>query len=685
MAQQFTDFPISSWRGSWTYSGTALIQSRGIYNNTSPITFEGSVTPSNVANKQFYIGVGLLARPTGPFTLNNDVNVTIQSKVSGAPGQMAAGVTTEGSALVKNQGVMNAEVQSTDGIAYGFFANSGSINFRNLPAGVVSATAPSIATGVELNWTDAQQFYNYGTINATSYGATTAHQSTAPYGDGSLATGVLTFINTSVVPTPMWVENDGVVTATASGGAQPFAQVFNNWNNTGPVTFVNNGIVTANSTMGAEGIYFGANGFDLTFRNTGLWITQGDGNATGISVHGIWMENDNMTKNMAVPAYDTFINSGTIAEDASFAVTMPSYSSSGDTFPKATFTNTGTITGNWLGLGWPGDLDFFDSGDLHVTMMWFGSAHHTLHAVISGLPTIDTLMKAAPQGNNILVFNLTGTLQKVNNSPASGTDLSIYHLGSSASDTVSIQVSGKTYSWSGFNIVTGTCIPPVAALPGPEITTANQTSSNVVKLAWRTVAGASSYNVKRAATSTGPYTTIATNVSRTSFTDTTAYSTVDYYYVVSAIVNQKETANSAELSLRHKKITGRTIGTSGSLYNSGNVIANVFDGDLNSFFDGPDADNDWVGVDLGSGAVPVITRIGYAPRNRGGQMVGGVFQGANQADFGDAVTLFTITRPPFAGVIAVAPLQNTNRYRYLRYLGPPGSHSDIAEMQLYQY
>jgi hypothetical protein len=64
-------------------------------------------------------------------------------------------------------------------------------------------------------------------------------------------------------------------------------------------------------------------------------------------------------------------------------------------------------------------------------------------------------------------------------------------------------------------------------------------------------------------------------------------------------------------------------------------------------------------------------------------MVGGIIQGANSADFSDAVTLFTITNQPLAGLLTSTNLTNTTSYRYLRYVGPNNSYCDIAELQLY--
>ena len=49
------------------------------------------------------------------------------------------------------------------------------------------------------------------------------------------------------------------------------------------------------------------------------------------------------------------------------------------------------------------------------------------------------------------------------------------------------------------------------------------------------------------------------------------------------------------------KVTGTGFGTPGSWNNVGNTFAKALDGDVNTFFDGPNADGNYVGIDTGSG------------------------------------------------------------------------------------
>jgi hypothetical protein len=68
-----------------------------------------------------------------------------------------------------------------------------------------------------------------------------------------------------------------------------------------------------------------------------------------------------------------------------------------------------------------------------------------------------------------------------------------------------------------------------------------------VSLAWTASTGATSYNVKRAATNGGPYTTVASPAG-TSYTDTTVTNGTIYYYVVTAVSASGESANSNQAS-----------------------------------------------------------------------------------------------------------------------------------------
>lgn len=69
--------------------------------------------------------------------------------------------------------------------------------------------------------------------------------------------------------------------------------------------------------------------------------------------------------------------------------------------------------------------------------------------------------------------------------------------------------------------------------------------------------------------------------------------------------------------------------------------------------------------------------------NRFNQMVHGHFEGANQPDFSDAETIYTIQKAPvYMDSVELNPMQ---KFRYVRYVAPPDhpKDADIAEMEFY--
>jgi hypothetical protein len=677
---QFSDYQEHPWQGGvFNFYGNTLITTPGTFNNSAGLSFNASTLPADTGplfgwdltpgvtwSGNYYFGVGVLVNvSTGTNAINNNPGGTMQGIVTGTGEGYASGVYAGGSvAIINNSGLMDGEVWNNDGTATGVYAG-GVVTVTNNAGATLSATAPYYAGGIYTVGGGAQTIVNNGTIRATATGATQGSTSNQAY-----CAGIDVFTYDPSDKSPIYVVNNGSITVGCTDGATNISHAGAMWDDQNNVTWINNGTMTATMTGtngDASGIYFGANNADVTFINTGTV-----NNGGGPGGEGVWMENDGTSGNMY------FYNSGMIASGEPFAVSIAAYS--GGPWGTCFFTNTGTIIGGWLGLGWPGNLNLYDSGDIHTALSWLGTGNGNDNVYISGLPTIDPVMTASSGGSNTLVFDLAGTLQSVNGSPASGTNLSAFALGSSGN----IVVSGKTYSWSNFTNVSGTITAPVTLLAGPAGLTAKATSSSQAQLAWNALTNAASYNVKRSTTSDGPYTTIASGVASTNYTDPAAFISVEYYYVLSAIVGGRETANSAEVALRHPKLTGTIIGTPGSWNNSGNTISNVFDNNLDTFFDAPNGNGDWVGLDFGAGVSNVITGINYCPRaGFESRMVGGIFRGANQASFSDEVTLSVISNQPIAGMFTSVSLTNTSAFRYVFFLSPNGGYGNVAELQFY--
>jgi fibronectin type 3 domain-containing protein len=90
---------------------------------------------------------------------------------------------------------------------------------------------------------------------------------------------------------------------------------------------------------------------------------------------------------------------------------------------------------------------------------------------------------------------------------------------------------------------------PAAAptVPVPPLNLTATGGNQQVSLAWTASTGATSYNVKRAASNGGPYTTVASPAG-TSYNDTTVTNETTYYYVVTAVSAGGESANSNQAS-----------------------------------------------------------------------------------------------------------------------------------------
>jgi fibronectin type 3 domain-containing protein len=92
-----------------------------------------------------------------------------------------------------------------------------------------------------------------------------------------------------------------------------------------------------------------------------------------------------------------------------------------------------------------------------------------------------------------------------------------------------VRIHNSALTADAFAVFSGTQ-PSAPATP----TGLSATAGNAqIVLAWSAVSGATSYNVKRATSSGGPYTTVSSPTS-TSFTNTGLTNGATYYYVVSA-------------------------------------------------------------------------------------------------------------------------------------------------------
>jgi hypothetical protein len=145
--------------------------------------------------------------------------------------------------------------------------------------------------------------------------------------------------------------------------------------------------------------------------------------------------------------------------------------------------------------------------------------------------------------------------------------------------------------------------------PGPTGITATA-AFGTLKVTWDALAGATGYTVKRGTIAGGPYTTLAGNVTGTSYTDASAQSGVLYYYTVSATTASGTTANGTEsaagLNALRLRSTGGTV-SNGTNTTGAEGADKAFDGTLAKWFNGTGA-TDWLQYRFAAGQRHPLSR-----------------------------------------------------------------------------
>lgn len=138
-------------------------------------------------------------------------------------------------------------------------------------------------------------------------------------------------------------------------------------------------------------------------------------------------------------------------------------------------------------------------------------------------------------------------------------------------------------------------------------------------------------------------------------------------------------------------LKGTVIGTALSIdYDSGkssttvNKRENVFDGNFETYFASYDRSRTWVGLDLGT--KHIITKVGYSPRvSQESRVVLALIEGANQADFSDALPLAIIKQKGNTRQMDYIDINFSRGVRYVRYVGPNDARCNLAELEFYGY
>lgn len=139
------------------------------------------------------------------------------------------------------------------------------------------------------------------------------------------------------------------------------------------------------------------------------------------------------------------------------------------------------------------------------------------------------------------------------------------------------------------------------------------------------------------------------------------------------------------------KLTGNVIGSTYSVDYSDNSISttintkdNVFDGNFNTIFASYDRSFTYVGLEFET--PKVITKVGYSPRiGFGGRMKLAVIEGANTADFLDAIPLYIIKEDGVDNVMSYRDISCSRAFKYVRYVSPHDVRCNLSELEFYGY
>jgi hypothetical protein len=223
-------------------------------------------------------------------------------------------------------------------------------------------------------------------------------------------------------------------------------------------------------------------------------------------------------------------------------------------------------------------------------------------------------------------------------------------------------------------------LPPPPTAPPPTPTGLSAAPGNVqVTLSWSGSGTAASYSVKRSLVNNGPYSTIATNVRATSFTDTNVVNDTKYYYVVSAVNSLGQSANSAQAS----GVPTATIALASSDNPPNETAAMAFDGSTaTKWFNANGGNTGWLQFYFG-GPLKAVVRYALSSANDvpGRDPKNWQFQGSQ--DGSSWTTLDTRSNELFASRFLTKQyaISNTTAFAYYR-LYITANNGDPSGLQL---
>jgi len=199
-------------------------------------------------------------------------------------------------------------------------------------------------------------------------------------------------------------------------------------------------------------------------------------------------------------------------------------------------------------------------------MPYFAGDSDTVVSAVSDYPLLATYSVKRKNGNlTLLVINksssssLTGAINLSGYIPFTNATVYSYGIpqdeaartGVGSPDIVQTNLTGVAGSFSVTFAPFSATVLVLNAANQPPFTPTNLVAAagyTSVTLTWTPAIGADSYIIKRSATSSGPYSNIATGVTATSYMDTGLVNGTTYYYVVAATNNYGVSSNSVEVS-----------------------------------------------------------------------------------------------------------------------------------------
>lgn len=173
----------------------------------------------------------------------------------------------------------------------------------------------------------------------------------------------------------------------------------------------------------------------------------------------------------------------------------------------------------------------------------------------------------------------------------------------------------NTSTFSNVQITGGDGGAPVITPAAPAALLASP-GNGAVPLRWQASFAATSYTVKRATVSGGPFATVASGISACSYTDTKATNGTTYYYVVTATNAAGTSDNSPEDSATPSlpPVNVASGGTANDSANSPTNAGNAFDHNPATewFYSGVSG---WLQYDLGPGHAQVVKRYAVTSAN----------------------------------------------------------------------